>query len=207
MILFKSCSTLPIKNFFQIVETDDLRYLIKKFDFENDKIKLSEEEKIDLNIIWENIYFEYSELTSNHKLKGLLKKQCLIQEWETIYNVISKCIDLYEDYYQIEALKLINKLNHKVYKINLLDSLDTQIESLKKDMKGLKTKIKVFKIKLVKSVDQNKTEIKSNLEKDALYLEKNLDLKRAININKTPVKTWIQMIELSKEKAKAYGKN
>ena len=207
MKLFKSCSTLPIKNFFQIIETEDLRYLTKKFDFENSKLKLNEEDLNALNLIWENIYFEYSELTSNHTLRSILKKQCLIEEWSTIYDVITKCVELYDFYGETEALELINKLEHKSYKINLQKPLGKQLIKIDSQMKGLKNKIKIFKIKLVKSVKDDKEEVKSNLERDALYLERNLELKRAINVQKTPVKTWVEMLELSKEKAKEYGKN
>ena len=207
MKLFKSCSTLPVKNFFQIIETDDLRYLTKKFDIENSKLKLSNDDIVALSFIWEEIYFEYCEITSNHKLKSILKKQCLIQEWETIYYVVTKCINIFDTYGTKESLDLINRLNDKKYQINLDKPLGIQLNKLDNKMKGLKNKIKIFKIKLVNSVKEDKEEVKNNLERDALYLERNLDLKRAIDISKTPIKTWVQMIELSKEKAKEYGKN
>lgn len=207
MKLFKSCSTLPVKNFFQIIETDDLRYLTKKFDIENSKLKLSNDDIAILSSIWEEIYFEYCEITSNHKLKSILKKQCLIQEWETIYYVVTECINIFDVYGTKESLDLINRLNDKKYQINLNKPLGIQLNKLDNKMKGLKNKIKIFKIKLVNSVKEDKEEVKNNLERDALYLERNLDLKRAIDISKTPIKTWVQMIELSKEKAKEYGKN
>jgi hypothetical protein len=207
MKLFKSCSTLPVKNFFQIIETDDLRYLTKKFDIENSKLKLSNDDIAILSSIWEEIYFEYCEITSNHKLKSILKKQCLIQEWETIYYVVTECINIFDVYGTKESLDLINRLNDKKYQINLDKPLGIQLNKLDNKMKGLKNKIKIFKIKLVNSVKEDKEEVKNNLERDALYLERNLDLKRAIDISKTPIKTWVQMIELSKEKAKEYGKN
>lgn len=207
MKLYKSCSTLPINNFWQIIETEDLRFLIKKFDFENNKIKLSEENKIALSYIWEEIYFEYSEITSNHKLKSTLKKQCLIQEWETIYYLVKECISLYDKYENKEVLELINKLNHKSFKIDFEKPIAKQLNILDKKLKGLKNKIKIFKIKLVESTKQEKQEVKSDLERDALYLEKNLDLKRAIDVRKTPVKTWVRMLQLSKERQKEYGKN
>ena len=65
---------------------------------------------LEISLIWEEIYFEYCEITSNHKLKSILKKQCLIQEWETIYYIVSKCIDIFDTYGKEEALYLINNL-------------------------------------------------------------------------------------------------
>jgi hypothetical protein len=207
MKLFKSCSTIPVKNFFQVIETEDLRYLIKKFDIENSKLELSNDDIVNLSLIWEEIYFEYYEITSNHKLKSILKKQCLIQEWETIYYIVSKCIDIFDTYGKEEALYLINNLNDKKYTIDFNKPLGLQLNKLDNKMKGLKNKIKIFKIKLVNSVKEDKEEVKSNLERDALYLERNLDLKRAINVSKTPIKVWVEMIDLSKQKAKEYGKD
>ena len=60
MKLYKSCNTLPIRKFFRVFETDDLRNLIIGFDEENTTLQLSIEKQVDLMVIFEDIYFEYS---------------------------------------------------------------------------------------------------------------------------------------------------
>jgi len=207
MKLYKSCNTLPIRKFHKIFETNDYRNLVIGFDEENDEFELTEEQIIEFDDIFETIYYEYSELSENHKLRSILKKRYLINDWTFLYTMITSIINMYIDLGNIESLLMINELEESKYSIDIDKPLEPQIKLLIKKMKALKNKIKIYKIKLSESNDVNKKQTKIDLDRDALYLEKNLELKRNVDPNTTPVAPWIKMIQMSKQKAKDYGKN
>lgn len=198
--LYKSCSTLPIGRFFRIFDNDDLRNLIIDFDFENDTYKLSEIELNEYHTIFDDIYFEYSELSQNHKLRGHLVKKGLINEWTFLYQMISSLINIYIEHRNIDTLKLINEIDEPKYHINFNKNITKEVQSLIQKMKGLKNKIKIFKLKLAESIKNSKVETKIDLERDAIYLEKNLELNRSIDPETTSVKAWLKLVELSKQR-------
>jgi stress response protein YsnF len=205
--LYKSCSTLPIGKFFRIFETEDLRNLVVGFDFENDDFKLSKNEQKECEYIFQDIYYEYSELSENHKLRGIFVKRSLIAEWTFLYTLISQLLKIYEEHKNHEVLVLINEIDDKQYHINLEKPIEGEIKILNNKLKGLKNKIKIYKIKLVNSIEQGKTETKIDLDRDALYIERNLELKRVVDPETTSVKSWLNLIKINKEKAKRNGKN
>lgn len=207
MKLYKSCKTLPIFFFFRIFETDDLRNLVHGFDEDNDNFELTEEQKIEFSNIFQEIFYEYNELTNNTKLKSSLKKQWLIAEWEFHYQIISNSINLYSEFKVLQILLQINNIDNCPYKIDEAKPIDPQIKRLASKMKGLKNKIKIFKIKLADSFKDDKKEVKLDLEMDAITLERNLELKREINPKTTSVSTWVGLVNLCKTKTISDGKN
>jgi len=202
MKFYKSCNTLPIGRFFRIFETDDFKHLIIGYDFENDDLKLSADQIIQLANIFEDIYYEYSELSHNHKLRSTLKKQILIAEWELTYILVSNLIGIYRRHKDLEALILINNIDGFEIIIDVEKNVNQQLDKLEHRIKGLKNKIKIFKIKMVKSMENNKKDVKIDLDKDALYLERNLELKREVDPETATVSKWLKLIELSKERSK-----
>ena len=207
MKIYKSCSTLPIRKFFRIFETNDLRNLIAGFDEENDEMQLTPEEQTSFQDIFETIYYEYSEISENHKLRTSLKKQYLINEWSFLYLMVSSILNLYKDHKQETTLSLLNTIEDKKYHIDFEKPIDLEVKRLIKEMKFLKNKIKIFKLKLVESNVSNKKQVKTDLDADALYLERNLELKRSIDPDTTSVSSWVKMISMSKQKAKDYVRN
>jgi hypothetical protein len=207
MKLYKSANTITVSRFFKIIETDEYRYLIINYDDENDEVILTDDQTNELKDIFEDIYFEYCELTHNHKLKATMKKQYLIAEWGMIYNLITSCLNLYKDHKEINCLLIINELKEKSYIIDEKLPIEPQVTSLIKKMKALKNKIKIFKIKMVNQVKDDKEEVKFDLDKQAIYLESNLELKREIDPETTTLSKWVKMIQISKEKSLRYGKN
>lgn len=196
-----------VYNFFKIVETDDLRYLVKNYDDENNKLELTQEQKNEFAEIFNNIYYEYCDITNNFKLKGILQKEILIQQWSIIHTIISNCLMLYEEYGNIlddeskkEILGIINSLDDPKYIIKLDKPFKPQVDRLVNKMKGLKNKIIIYKSKIADSLKSEKAQTKIDLDRDALYLEKNLELGREINPKTTTLTRWVRMIQMSKEK-------
>jgi len=206
MKIYKSCNTLSIHNFFQVFKDNDYRYLIIGFDDENDEFKLSNKREEELKEIFKDIYYKYAELTENHKLLAIFKKQFLIEQWEFIYKMIVNSIYFYVKSGDVEFLKSINRLEENKYKINLDESLDKEIEVLVRKMKGLKTKINIFKIKLNKSMTAKKKQPEVDLEKTAIFLERHLELKRPVDPKETSITRWVHLTNMSKEKTKNHAR-
>lgn len=217
MKIYKSTNSIMVYNFFKIVETDDLRYLIKSFDDENSEIELTEEQKAEYAEIFNGIYYDYCEITQNFKLRGILEKEILIQQWSITHTIISSSLNIYDEYKDIlskeslnNVLDLINQLEDPKYIIKLDKPLDPQINKLVNKMKGLKNKIVIYKAKIAESLKNEKAQTKIDLDKDALYLERNLELGREIDPKKTTLARWVRMIQMSKEKhkkAQKHGRN
>lgn len=202
MKIYKSCRTLPIQNFYDIFSTDDYRLMIAGFDIENDNLKLSSKKEEELEDIFKDIYYNFAEMTENHKLKTLLKKHFLIEQWEFIYKLIVNTMFLYTQNNDVEFLKSINRLQEKMYTINLDQEINPQLERMVGKMKGLKTKIKIFKLKMKKKkVTDEKPEV-VDLAAKSIFLERHLDLKRAIDPKTTTVSEWVSLNKMSKEKFK-----
>jgi len=200
--LYRSCNTLPIARFFRIFDTDDLRNLVIDFDQENPEFKLTEKELVEYKEVFDNIYYEYSDISENHKLKSTLKKQILIKQWEFLYLMITSLLNIYEEHKQESTLLLINDIEDKKYQIDFKEPIEPQVKELLRKMKGLKNKIKIFKLKIAEAMKAKKKAVKMDLERDALYLERNLELKRSIDPETTSVTKWVKMIQMNKRKAK-----
>lgn len=207
MKIYKSCNTLPIQNFFEVFKDNDYRYLIVGFDDENDTFKLSEKRKEELGEIFKDIYYKYAEITENHKLLAIFKKTFLIEQWEFIYKVIVNAMYFYMESAEVEFLKSINRLEEKNYTINLDEPLDKQVVGMVGKMKGLKTKIKIFKLKLNKKPLDKEKPKEVDLEKTAIYLERHLELQSPVDPKTTNITRWVHLTQLSNEKSKRDGRS
>ena len=204
MKIYKSCNTLPIYNFFEVFKDYDYRYLIVGFDDENDTFKISKKRTGELREIFKDIYYKYAELTENHKLLAIFKKQFLIESWEFVYKVVVNSMYFYVETGDLEFLKSINRLEEKQYLINFDEPIDLQVEALVGKMKGLKNKIKIFKIKLNKTPLNKEKPKEVDIEKIAIFLERHLDLKTKIDTRTENVTRWVHLTKMSRDKAKDY---
>lgn len=193
MKYYKTCSTLPIFNFYQILDTNNLSYLIQGYE-DGDKHVLNNE----LKGVFETIIQEYSELTSNTEVIFNLELQTLILEYEFVRDVLQNTLNLYSTSNDFSILSLLEPFNIFIKKDG---NLETQLKKVIKKIKGLNNKIRINKDKHAKRFKKNNDTVKTNLDKEALQLELNLSLGREINTKTTTVTKWINMIEISKEKS------
>lgn len=201
MNLHKNCSSLSIWSFHQILETKNIKYLIKNYDKDNE-ISLTEIQEIELIGLWDNIVTEYGLLTVDADVIKNYKLQLLITELEFKYEVCSEALDLYVTTNNIELLLLLNEFD---FNINLALPLDAQIELVILKLKSLKNRIKIHKINYAKKYKKNVKKIEYNLDREAMILEINLNLNYGIDVRKTSVERWVNMHKLSKEKAEING--
>lgn len=192
----KSCKTISVFNFFEIVSEKDLRYLIKGFDIEDNDIgDLSKYEKKILDEVFSNILYEYGDLSLDTSLKLNYKNRIFIAELEHRYKIAAIAFKIFLEHQLLEAVNILEQLN---FNIDLSKELSPQIIKVENQLKGLKNRINIHKIKFNKKFEKKLGEKKMNLDKEALILEKNLDLKYAIDTKTTMLAKWISMVNLSK---------
>tara|TARA_R110002020_G_scaffold453632_1_gene668612 strand:- start:10265 stop:10876 length:612 start_codon:yes stop_codon:yes gene_type:complete len=189
----KSCTTLPIYNFYKIIEESNLLYLAKNYiEEETNDIEIGEDAEEHLN----NILEEYSILTANKEILFNLKLQKSIKLLEYERNIISGIIDIYKETEDNNVLQALLSLG---FEIRPSENIEDLLKRAIKRIKGLNNKIRINKIKYTKRFSKKNSEGKSNLEKEALILEMNLKLGREINVRKTSVSKWVNMVNLSSD--------
>jgi hypothetical protein len=139
--VYRSNDFLPVWNFFQILKTNDCRYLLKRKDYEYLP-------KIYFKFNWTNIYNEFLKKTDN-------------QEW-TVQMFISEHIERLRNEYFVITRMCIYLLNHdrctktKEYEKYILDNgykinyerYEESILSIIKSAKGIEKKIELKKEEL-----------------------------------------------------------
>jgi len=178
---FKSCDTLPIYNFYKILNTKELKWLIKDYD-EDDEI---EDEK--LITLWEDIYEEYIDLLGE---KAVTKKSVAInqlQKMELEIRIVSSLIKMYIDRKFDEIGEQIDEWG---YDKNDLEKSIKKLESLKFRMDILKSKTDV----------KEDEEVKYDLYNDIVSIETILGNGINIDPHKTVVSKWVSYILISEKK-------
>lgn len=212
MVFNKTCRTLSIYNFNEILLNKDLRFLIKGFDeYEQDDLILSESEEAEARDIYKSIIYEHAELTANNTIISKYKSEFLIESYEFKYKQALTILDLYSNYKDINLLLIFNRLG---FKFSEVEDVNQQVEKIITSLKKLKTKISVLKIKHEEKFEKElnkgdeKLEHVDRLDAEALALELSLNLGYSINTKKTSVSKWITMWNISnKRNSKNNGKS
>jgi hypothetical protein len=205
LILHKSCETLPIFSFDKILNTNDYRYLIKGY-FGEDDNKYKNFNKLDIGEkIFTNILNEFTLLTSDLNQINNIKKKILILELEYKYDTTTCVLNLYNLVDEVEVLWLLSDIG---WSINKDFPYGPQIDKITKACIGLKNKINIHKSNYVNKYVKKETSQKKNvtLNKQAIYLQSNLELGYFLDTKICTVETWQNLQTLSKEKEAYYEK-
>lgn len=189
----KSCSTLSIYAFYKLVETQDLRWLIK--DYDDEDTKLNPKEFNELAVASDLLMKEYGELTVNSKVISTYKKQILITYLEYKYTICEDILRLYIESGNEAVLDLL-----KEFKITTRD-----VKAIEQKIKGWKMEYAIHKAQKENKDKQLNNEVVRNLDREAMILEMNLKLGYNLDVKKITVVRWINMMKLASEKAKQYG--
>lgn len=168
-----------------------------------DDVLLSSEKLIELEDVFKDIMSEYAELTANKNVIKNYKLQFLITFLEFKYKVCTEAIASYFETDHLETLLIVNE--YEDLKIDEKKDFGTEFNKLVSKVKSLKNRIRIHKINYEKKNKKNNKAIKFNLDREALSLEMSLKLSHSIEVTKTTVERWINMIELSKEREESYG--
>lgn len=197
MVIYKSCNSIPIYNFYQIIDTNDYRFMIKDYEPEEERpIEIGESKSLELAELFKGIVAEYSELTMNQKVLADYNKQILIEYLEFEYNTCVQILELYQEFDSFEVVVLLREFGHQVE----AESLEANLKKINNKLKGLKNKIRIHKINYAKKLDNKKNKSKRDLVRDAMSYEQILDLKYSIDIKNTSVKKWLTIEDMCKDK-------
>jgi len=186
---FKSCKTLPIYNFYEILNTNNLGWLQKGYNDDNEEISLVKDAKS----IWQGIYDEYILLLGNKVNTKGYTILAQLSEMETELIVVSELINIY------------SKINHKDIQAEIdkwgYDSNDLE-KSLKK-LEGLQFRIKITRSKnkdLLEEEEDEEVKVEYDIFKDVVSVENTLDNGILIDVHKTVVKKWVNYILIAEKK-------
>jgi len=192
---YKSCSNLPIYNFYKIIDEANYAYLSKDY-IEGEDFKF---DVVDAEILFTKIIEEYSELTSNREVLVGFKMQIAILNYEFERDSLKSILEIFNETNDFEVLLLLSSFGFDTS--NKL-GIDKLLKSVISRIKNLNNKIRINKVNYTKRFKTTKKEIKRNLDKEALLLEMSLELGREIEVRKTSVTKWVNMVNISSEKAK-----
>jgi hypothetical protein len=202
---YKSCSKIPIYNYYQATLNNDCRFLIVGYDESEDAERFeSYRENKELQKLLKSLSEEYAVLVFDKKTMKMKKMNYTISYLVGRYNIATKIVDIYLESKELKVLLLLNDLD---FKIDLEKDVDKQVEGVIKKFKMLKNEINVKKVNLEKlagTKEENQTpeDAIRNLDKVALSLETNLELGYNINVRKVTVERWVNLISMSEERAK-----
>jgi len=204
--IYKSAREIPVYIFYKILQTKNLKFLIKKY---NEEKKI--DDKIDnyLSQIFSSILNKYNSLSSDSKNIKSMKAKIRIELMEAEYNVVISALKFYKDTEDINFLFLLNEVGG-VFRFNSDKKIDHQVNKALASLKGLKMKIKIAKIDYSKKYklnldDKKEIDYLSNLESTAINMERALDMKYPINTMKTSLLRWCSLHKLTKDKMIANG--
>lgn len=200
MEFYKTCKTLSIYSFNEILKDNDFRYLIKGFlDFEDDddeeKFKLGVEETIEARGIFREILYEYSAITANRHIMLKYYAEIKIKEEEFRYFIIESILKNYEEFECEDVLEILNRID---IKFDIEGNIEQQILGVLIKAKRLRTKIALLKSKYNEKFNKNiknrvKEEVIDKLEEEAIQLGIALKLSYEINTRQISVQKWVNM--------------
>ena len=166
-------SKIPVENFYAYIEEKNYSHLLIK------QKKLSTNEKKKLDLAFKDIFHEHCYLTGDTTLLNEFKKEIYLEYIQGKINTITKILDIYNQFGEIEILDLLNSLD---VPFDSNKSIEPQIKKAIRKVKGLRNKYNIFVSKNKKKEDLSSKE-KYNINEQALTIELSLELKYPIDIS------------------------
>jgi len=194
--LYINCSEIPIYNFFQVVKTSDLSYILR------DKKDLKDFTQEKLYSVLTSILMEYNELTRNTDLMKEYIAQIDIEYMEARYNITKKLISLYLETKNIDIIIVLKDWR---WSIDVVKPIEPQLKSITKILIGMKNKINIAKINFVKKFkkEQKKSNPNFDLEKQIINLEISIPLSYKIDVHTDSIKRFIYWNKAIEDRNKA----
>jgi len=195
---YRSGSTLPIYNFYELLNTSDLRWLLKDFE-EGDDITLSEIQEAQFKEVWENIYEKYTEDLSEGKGGKDYMILAEISTLETELYIVGTLMSVYLKSPSEAVKKQIEKWRYYP---------DDSEKTLKK-MDSVKFRISIIKSKnkeLFTKQEETQEKIEYDLYKDVVLLEQSFGEGKTIDVRKTVLSKWVVYCKTAQEKVKKLKK-
>lgn len=211
ILYYDSCDEIPIYNFLMLIKEKELKYLIKNLrTYDKGTVEdFIKENESELLITGTELNLEYQQLTFNRSKLLQLKEEANLKYLQSKYDIGTKILDLFAEYKDKEILNVINELD--LFNFDTADEVFENLDKVIKRIKTLRNEINIKKInyekKYVKEYDEDVLDgdLFSNLDKQALTLESNLELNYRVDITEVSVIRWLNLLNLNEEKMKRYG--
>jgi hypothetical protein len=199
MKYYDSINNIPVFTFYEVIEKQDTRYLIKKYK-EKDAAKISPQFLITLQETFDEIILAFNATNvSTKSIKGVRQK-INIEYMESVYNTTVKIINLYLETGLIEYLFCLNDLN---WDFDSTKEIQPQLQSINAKLKGLKNKIRIEKIRHDREFNKEPKKEKNwiaAMDKTAIYIETTLERKYPVNPKKTTLLRWCNLLEMCNQR-------
>lgn len=188
---YKSCDSLPIYNFYQILNTGDLSWLVKGHSIDDDPVKFSPSEQEVVADYWFEITNAYNEMmgekTGNTRFKVMAQISELIDEHEIVRTLLN-----YHKY--LKSPSIANEIEKWGY-------YPFDHEKSEKKLNGIRFRINMIKSKNPDLFPKEDTEIQQyDIFQDVILLENSLDNGIKIDPITTPVTRWVKMLLFNDKK-------
>jgi len=198
MKIYKSCKTLSLFRFQEILDTKEYKYLIH--DWED--VVIDEDLQKELNETWSEIFKEYLTLKDDGEIKASFRQLALISKMTTKLVICSSLLDAYVCQSTRKGRKdYSNELRTWGYKIDPLKPLQNQVNRIISQLKTLKSSIQIKEKAYEKQYKKELTQEKISIDEQIANVEEWLG-KNHIDSEKTTVSRWIAYIKRVEKKVK-----
>lgn len=204
---YKGYRDLPVFNFYEILETNNLSWFKKNYDGEDDE--LSKEETEELIKRFHKIYEDRISYLGDANTEQYFRKLAEINSLEQkIYRVSNTCkiitqIPLKSKWFN----KFIQDLKEEGIKFGKPIKTEEErliyFKFLESKLRGERNRLKVKKIQY-KDILEPKKKVKIDLVKDKVIIEEILAPK-SINLRTTPLQEWDVICKRAEQKSKPKG--
>ena len=194
MKIFKSCRTLSMFRFYEILNSKDYKYLIENYD----EIEIDDQLKIELTLIWNNLFKEYIVLKDDKEIKLSFRQLALIDKLEKKLEICKLLLEALTYQTTRKAqVEYIKELSAWGYAINRRKPLQDEIDRITRNLKSLRSNILIKKAEFEKTHKKELKQEKINIDKDIVNVEHVLN--KVINSEETMISKWIEYIKKAKE--------
>lgn len=198
MKIYKTCRTLNMFRFYEILDTKDYKYLIDDYD----NVEITPELQKELNEIWSKLFNEYITLKDDKEIRLSFKKLMIISRLET---KLSICISLLNGFVSQTTKKgqkqYIKELSAWGYPINQNKPVQDEVDRIIRNFKTLRSGIKMKKIAYEKEFKSELSKEKISIDEQVANVEQALG-KNFIDQHKATVSTWVSYVKQAVRKSK-----
>lgn len=208
ILVKKDVNTVSIYDFCMISKHQDFRYLIRNFREDDEDSYIGLKHDPELMLIYADLVKEHKILTEDNRSLKRAKADFEISEMKLRYSIATQILDIYKDTLEIEVLEVFNDLG---YIFDKAFPIGPQLDRIFRALTGLKNQIRIkevnFKKRYLADEEENEDDdIMRDLDSKALSLEAELELGYKINVKKTSMMRWTNLINRSELKREAHGK-
>ena len=192
MKIYKSCKTLMMGRFYEILETSDYKYLIEEYE----GVEISTDLELELTNIWREIFKEYITLKDDGEIKSLYRKYAFVDKLKTKLSICSSLLNGYVSQSTKKGRKdYSEELKEWGFKININLPQQNQVERVMSQLKALKSTIEIKEAEYKILLKKEETKEKFNIDKLIVDIEDRLGGGKTIDPDTTTVSKWVFLVK------------